>query len=114
MRGEFVLAKKIAVVVTTVATLLSGVVVGQANAAALITTYRAVNVREFATSQSAQLDSYPANFSVTGVCWTRGERIGSNNIWVATGQRNGHYSYFVAAYYLRGDERGGLAPDDVC
>lgn len=116
------LARKITIVATAIATLLTVVAVGQANAAAAgdgyITPYTKVNQRRFPTSESALNGTLRANERVLGFCWTRGQRVGTNNIWIATAYRTTGSgktpTSFVAAYYLKGDERGGVDEKYVC
>ncbi|MFE0026239.1 hypothetical protein [Amycolatopsis sp. NPDC059021] len=111
-------AKRAAVVGAGIVTLLGGVLVGQASASSMVTTYQAVNIRETPSSGSRLQGRYPANYQVLGLCWTYGETISDNgvvnNIWVSTGKQYGIYSSFVSAVYLKGDARGNMPVSDRC
>ncbi|MBA0051082.1 SH3 domain-containing protein [Streptomyces sp. AJS327] len=86
---------------------------------AMIEAYETVRIRDYATTNSAVLGTLAPNRPTLGLCWVRGETVRdngvTNDIWVSTGQRQGgRKSFFVSAVYLKGDERGGLAPGDHC
>jgi hypothetical protein len=91
-----------------------GVPATSAHAAAFVTLYVSVNVREEPTSKSAKLDVYPAHEAVLGLGWQFGETIRdngiTNNIWIATGKKGGLPWAWVSAVYLKGDAYAGLDP----
>ncbi|MEV5809729.1 SH3 domain-containing protein [Streptomyces sp. NPDC005047] len=84
-----------------------------ASAVEMVTTYEAVNQRDYPDSKSAWQGTYPANHTVLGLCWTWGETITdngiTNDVWVATGRHsNGRYTAWISAVYLKGDATGGV------
>ncbi|WP_406326657.1 hypothetical protein [Streptomyces sp. NBC_00203] len=58
------------------------------------------------------MDTFPANYTVLGLCWEWGETITdngvTNDVWVATGKSGDRYTWWVSAVYLKGDDYGGL------
>ncbi|MFM9441375.1 SH3 domain-containing protein [Streptomyces acidiscabies] len=91
---------------------------GPASAAAMVTTYEAVNVRDQPDSHSHKEDVYPANFTVLGLCWQWGESITdngyTNDVWVSTGRKGDRYSFWVSAVYLKGDKYADMVWEDNC
>ncbi|QYN17327.1 hypothetical protein [Amycolatopsis sp. DSM 110486] len=85
----------------------------------MVTTYEAVNIRQTPWSTSKKQGSYPANYTVFGICWAHGEPISDNgvvrnDVWVSTGVENGVHSFFISAVYLKGDSLGGMPVGAQC
>ncbi|WIX78213.1 hypothetical protein QRX50_43700 [Amycolatopsis carbonis] len=85
----------------------------------MVTTYEAANIRQTPWSTSKKQGSYPADYTVLGICWADGGPISDNgvvrnDIWVSTGVENGVHSFFISAIYLKGDSLGGMPVGAQC
>ncbi|MBN9742792.1 hypothetical protein DMP23_17045 [Amycolatopsis sp. A1MSW2902] len=73
-----------------------------------VTPWHDARVRQLPTTHSQQVDYVTANNGYDAYCWTHGENIEGNDIWVRQ-LGNTYKQGYVAAYYLKGGVTGGVA-----